>query len=91
MGHGPRIRSPCVRVHVSAINQPCIRLDCCFHLGFPQSEAEGDSSPVYLADPSQICVERVIELLHLGCVALNSRSSPSSDRGFCDRGWKFFS
>ena len=38
------------------------------------------SDLIYPTDPSRICVECVIELLHLGCVAWNSRSSPSSDR-----------
>ena len=39
------------------------------------------SDLIYPTDPSRICVELVIELLHLGCVARNSRSSLSSDRG----------
>ena len=53
----------------------------CLSSRVPPTNSETPSDLIYPADPSRICVERVIELLHLGCVAWISRSSLSSDRG----------
>ena len=51
------------------------------HLSRVSSTNERTSDRIYPAESSRICVERVIELLHLRCAAWNSRSSSSSDRG----------
>ena len=41
----------------------------CLSFRVSPTNSETRSDLIYPADPSRICVERVIELLHLGCVA----------------------
>jgi len=78
-------------VHLRLGRSPCKgRLDfiCVSCLGFLLRTARRRPISSTLPILVWICAERVIELLHLGCVAWNSRGSHLLIVVRCDCGWK---